>query len=99
MNQELANRVGDEFIRIGKDFKAGNSNMTEDEAIDFMDTVAHIKIGREAVCDEFNINNTKFYDLINLGKIPKGRKQRGFKELCWYRDEIRNAINKLKHKD
>lgn len=96
MNQELANRVGDELIRIGKDFKAGNSNMTEDEAIDFMDIVAHIKIGREAVCDEFNINNTKFYDLINLGKIPKGRKQRGFKELCWYKDEIRKALNKLR---
>ena len=99
MNQELANRLGDELIRIGKDFKAGNSNMKEDEIIDLMSTVTHVKIGREEVCDELNINNTKFYDLINLGKIPKGRKQRGFKELCWYRDEIRNAINKLKHKD
>ena len=49
MNQELANRLGDELIRIGKDFKAGNSNMTEDEAIDFMDTVTHIKIGREVL--------------------------------------------------
>lgn len=99
MNQELANRLGDELIRIGKDFKAGNSTMTEDEAIDLMDNVTHIKIGREAVCDELNVNNSKFYELINLGKIPKGRKQRSFKELCWYRDEIRNAMNKLRHKN
>ncbi len=99
MNQELANRLGDELIKIGNSFKAGTSTLTEDEAIDLMDTVTHIKIGREEVCDELNVNNSKFYELINLGKIPKGKKQRSFKELCWYRDEIRNAMKKLRHKD
>lgn len=99
MNEKLANRLGDALIEIGKRFKAGTSEITEDEAIDIFRIVTHEPISREQVCDELNVNNSKFYDLLTLKKIPAGRKRRGFKELYWYRDEIRNALNKLRHKD
>lgn len=98
MNKELANRLGDALIEVGKRFKAGTSEITEDEAIDIFRIVTHEPISREQVCDELNVNNSKFYDLVTLGKIPAGRKRRGFKELYWYRDEIRVAINKLRNK-
>lgn len=99
MNEKLANRLGDALIEIGKRFKAGTSEITEDEAIDVFRIVTHEPISREQVCDELNVNNSKFYDLLMLKKIPAGRKRRGFKELYWYRDEIHNALNKLRHKD
>ena len=99
MNQELANRLGDALIKVGNKFKAGTSEITEDEAIEIFRIVAHEPISREQVCREMNITNNKFYDLLTLKKIPPGRKRRGFKELCWYRDEIRDAIRKLKNKD
>ena len=99
MNQKLANTLGDALIEVGKRFKAGTSEVTEDEAIDIFRIVTHEPISREQVCDEMNINNSKFYDYLTLDKIPKGRKRRGFKELYWYRDEIRNALRKLRHKD
>lgn len=99
MNQELANRLGDALIEVGKQFKAGTSNITEDEAIDIFSIVAHQRMSREDVCNEMNINDSKFYDYVNLGKIPKGRKQKGFKELYWFKDEIQAAIRKLKGKD
>ena len=96
MNKELASRLGDALIEVGNKFKAGTSEITEDEAIDIFRIVTHEPISREQVCDEMNINNSKFYDLLTLGKIPKGRKRRGFKELYWYRDEIKAAINKIR---
>mgnify|MGYP006872971094 FL=1 len=99
MNQELANRLGDALIEVGKRFKAGTSELTENEAIDILSVVVHQPISREEVCDIANINNSKFYDLVMLGKLPAGRKRRGFKELYWYKDEIIKAINKLRHKD
>ena len=99
MNQELANKLGDALIKIGNKFKAGTSEITEDEAIEIFRIVAHEPISREQVCKEMNITNNKFYDLLTLKKIPAGRKRRGFKELCWYRDEIHNAMNKIKYKD
>lgn len=99
MNKDLANRLGDSIIEIGKKFKAGTSEISEEEAIDLVQLVAHLQISREEVCQEMNINNNKFYDLINLKKIPAGRKRRGFKELYWWKDEIREAIKKLRKKD
>ena len=39
------------------------------------------------------IGKSKFDELVRSGKIPKGRKIRGFKELRWYRDELM-AISK-----
>lgn len=98
-NEKLANTVGDALIKIGNKFKAGTSEITEDEAIEILRIVAHEPISREQVCREMNITNNKFYDLLDAKKIPAGRKRRGFKELTWYRDEIRDAINKLKGKD
>jgi hypothetical protein len=99
MNKDLANRLGDSIIEIGKKFKAGTSEISEEEAIDLVQLVAHLQISREEVCQEMNINNNKFYDLINLKKIPAGRKRRGFKELYWWKDEIREAIKKLRKRD
>ena len=95
MNKELASLIGDELIKIGNKFKAGTSQISEDQAIDIFRIVAHEPISREDVCKQMNINNSKFYDLLNLKKIPAGRKRRGFKELYWYKDEIIEAINKL----
>jgi predicted DNA-binding transcriptional regulator AlpA len=34
------------------------------------------------------ISRSKFDALIKEGKLPKGRKRRGFKELIWYKDEL-----------
>ena len=99
MNKELASLIGDELIKIGNKFKAGTSQISEDEAIDIFRIVAHEPISREDVCKQMNINNSKFYDLLNLKKIPAGRKRRGFKELYWYKDEIIETIKRLHIKD
>lgn len=99
MNKELASLIGDELIKIGNKFKAGTSQISEDQAIDIFRIVAHEPISREDVCKQMNINNSKFYDLLNLKKIPAGRKRRGFKELYWYKDEIIEVIEKLHIKD
>lgn len=99
MNQELANRLGDVLIKVGSKIKAGTSEITEDEAIEIFRIVTHEPISREQVYLEMNISNNRFYELIDAKKIPAGRKRRGFKELTWYRDEIREAIRKLRSKD
>ena len=96
MNQDVANLLGDELIATGKRFKAGNSHITEEQAMEILSVVCHQEMSREEVCDELNVNNSKFYDLITLGKIPAGRKRGKFKEKYWYKDEIRKALSKLR---
>lgn len=97
MDEQLANRLGDALIEVGNKFKAGTSELTEDEAMTVLSIVVHQPISREEVCDMANVNNTKFYELVGLKKIPAGRKRRGFKELYWYKDEVIKALNKLRH--
>lgn len=91
MNKQLSNHVGDLIIIVGNKIKAGTSEITEDEAIEIMRTIAKEPISREGVCDTLNISNNKFYELLDKGIIPKGRKRRGFKELVWYKHEIENT--------
>ena len=35
-----------------------------------------------------NMSRSKFDTLVKEGKLPKGRKEGGFKELKWYVDEL-----------
>lgn len=88
MNKTLAEKVGNLLINIGNNIKAGNSELTEDEAMSVLNIVIKEPISREGVCKVLNISNNKFYELIDKGIIPKGHKRRGFKELVWYKHEI-----------
>lgn len=98
MNAEIANHLGDALIDAGSRIKAGNSEISEEQAISLISTFAHVPISREEVCLELNISDDTFYRLLNLGKIPQGKKRKGFKELCWYKDEIHYALNKIRGK-
>lgn len=54
-------------------------------------------MSREEACDYVNMNANKFNDYVVLGKLPRGRKRRGFKELVWYQDELDDAISLMRN--
>jgi predicted DNA-binding transcriptional regulator AlpA len=74
--------------------EAGNSELSESEAMDIMGIIAHESLSKEQACRHLNVSRSRFDDLIREKKLPKGRKVSGFKELRWYRDELEKAINK-----
>ena len=37
-----------------------------------------------------------FDNMVAMGNIPKGRKEKGKKELVWYKDELQECIKRLK---
>ena len=98
MHETLRIKLGEEIIKVGNKIKAGSSELTEDEAIHLMSVVTHQPLAREEACEYLNVNQNKFYDLITLGKLPKGRKRKSLKEKVWYKDELDKAIDKLKLK-
>lgn len=67
---------------------AGNSNITEEEAMDIMSTLCHRAMSKEEACSHLNLSRSRFDDPTREGKLPKGRKRRGFKELVYYQDEL-----------
>lgn len=73
--------------------KTGNCVLTEEESMDILKIIAHEPLSKDQASSYLNIRKSKFDELVRSGKIPKGRKIRGFKELRWYRDELM-AISK-----
>lgn len=75
---------------------AGNSELTEEESMDILSLLSHKVLSKEQAYTFVGLQVSQFDNLVRQGKLPKGRKRRGFKELVWYEDELRNAINDIK---
>ena len=67
---------------------AGTCELSESEAMDIMSVLSHKVMSKEDACIYLNISRSRFDDLVREGKLPKGRKRRGFKELVFYQDEL-----------
>ena len=68
--------------------EAGNCELSDSEAMDIMSVLSHEAMSKEQACSYLNMSRSKFDVLVSEGKLPKGRKSRGFKELVFYKDEI-----------
>lgn len=67
---------------------AGNSELTEAEAMELMSILCHEGLSKAQACSYLNLRRSQFDTLIRTGKLPKGKKIVGFKELRWYKDEL-----------
>lgn len=82
---------------------AGNTNLTEEQAMDLVEHLEQINKGSATVskayaCEHLlHININKFDYLVRTGIIPVGRKRLGFKELSWKIKDFDRVIEYLKH--
>lgn len=88
-------------MKIIDDIDAGNSNMTEDEAIKLIDTLKELtdkekRLSKYAACRYLNISRATFDNYVREGKLPRGKHEIGFKELSWSRKDLDNFIKKSK---
>ena len=72
----------------------GNCELSESEAMDIMSVLSHRAMSKEDACLYLNLSRSRFDDLVREGKLPKGKKRRGFKELVWYQDELDRYIKR-----
>ena len=86
--QALKNLVVKFLNETAKNIETGNCELSESKAMDIMRVLSHQVMSKEDACIYMNMSRSKFDDLIKEGKLPKGRKRRGFKELVFYKDEL-----------
>lgn len=73
---------------VAEKIDSGTSEITESQAIDVLRVIAHEVMSKEQACDYLNLSRSRFDDLVREGRIPRGQKRKGFKELVWWKDEL-----------
>lgn len=89
------------LAKIIDDIDAGDSNITEDEAIKLIDTLKELtdkekRLSKYAACRYLNISRATFDNYVREGKLPRGKHEIGFKELSWSRKDLDYFIKKNK---
>ena len=80
---------------------AGNTHLSEDECITIVDTIKRLT-QKERLMSKYlaytylNISRATFDRLVQEGKLPKGKKIAGFKELFWNERQIYEYKKKIK---
>ncbi len=76
------------LVKIVDNIDAGNSNITENEAIELAKVLQSytdktVKMSKYQACQYLNMSRASFDNYVREGKIPRGKKEAGFKELFW----------------
>lgn len=85
--------IKDLLIKIINDIDTGNSNLSADECNKVIEYLTEItnkneKLSKYQACKYLKVSRATFDNYVRAGKIPKGRKQIGFKELYWYKKDL-----------
>lgn len=86
-----------ELRNAANNIENGTCVIDMEAAEDIINILAHIPLSKEQACEFLNVSRATFDNYIGLGKLPKGRKEKGKKELIWYKDELQQCIDRLKH--
>ena len=70
-----------------------NSNASDEEIDIILDMVNKVtntqdKLSKYQACKYLNISRATFDNWVKDGKVPKGRKEQGFKELFWVKEDL-----------
>lgn len=92
--------IKDLLLKIVNDIEAGNSNLSEaecEEIIDYLTFMANKneKLSKYQACKYLGISRATFDNYVREGKIPKGRKQQGFKEIFFYKKDLGKCLTML----
>ena len=83
--------------RIINDIDCGNSNITEDEAMEIIKVIKSYtdrtqRLSKYQACQKLNVSRATFDNLVREGVLPRGEKVVGFKELFWLEKDLDKVI-------
>lgn len=66
----------------------GKCDLTEEQAMEIMSVIANEELSKDQACGYLNMSRSKFDSLVRGGRLPRGRKLRGRKELTWRKKDL-----------
>lgn len=78
---------------------AGNSNITDSEAVELAKVLQSytdrtVRMSKYQACRYLNVSRATFDNYVREGKLPRGKKEAGFKELSWSKKDLDYFINR-----
>lgn len=85
------------LLKLVDDIDAGNSNLTEEESIELVNRLKELtdkqkRLSKYEACKYLNVSRATFDNYVREGKLPRGTKEAGFKELSWTIKELDEFI-------
>lgn len=81
------------LLGVVKDIDAGNSNIDEEEALKIVEMLKGMRkdnpMSKYQAYTYLGISRATFDNLVREGRLPKGKKIPGLKELIWYKKDLK----------
>ena len=95
--------IKDLLLKIVDNIDSGNSNITEKEALEITKVLQSytdktVKMSKYQACQYLNISRATFDNYVREGRLPRGKKEAGFKELFWIQKDLDEFIRRYKKK-
>lgn len=99
----LEEKVKETLLNIVDRIDAGTSTFDNDEAIELVKlanklTNTERKLSKYQACKYLHISRATFDNWVREGKLPKGKKEQGFRELFWDMKSLKKVKDKNKIK-
>lgn len=96
----MLNLIKKILLKIVDDIDAGNSNISEKEALELTKVLQSYtdktsKLSKYQACQYLNMSRASFDNYVREGKIPQGKKEAGFKEKFWIKKDLDNIKKKV----
>ncbi len=95
----MLNVIKEQLLKIIENIDAGNSNISEEDAINTLKYIRELtdqdkRLSKYQACQYLNVSRATFDNYVREGKLPRGKKEVGFKELSWSKKELKNYIKR-----
>lgn len=97
----MLNALKEQLLKIIDDIDCGNSDISDEETLEITGilrkyTRKDVPMSKYQAYTYLNMSRATFDNYIREGKLPKGKKLAGFKELVWYKKDLIKYIKKNK---
>lgn len=88
------------LLKIVDDIDTGNSNLSDEESLEVIKSLRKYTrkdtpLSKYQAYTYLNMSRATFDNMVREGKLPKGKKVAGFKELIWYKRDLNKYIKNV----
>ena len=96
----MLNVIKELLLKIVDDIDTGNSNLSDEESLEVIKSLRKYTrkdtpLSKYQAYTYLNMSRATFDNMVREGKLPKGKKVAGFKELIWYKRDLNKYIKNV----